>query len=106
MVGRPWLLPCYLLLSCLPSTRSSPCQEAVDTGGSVYGVEYQTGADSKTCQKDSFVFTMGGRRYCLTDQEAEGSVATNVRCNKGNPTSALPSTPHSALPSNATLVSQ
>ena len=91
----PWLLPCSLLLSSLPTSQSSPCQEVVDPNGSVYGVEQQMGADSKTCQQDSPVFTNRGRRFCFTDHQAVGSVFTGVRC-KGAPppsTSVPPSGP-------------
>ena len=101
MMCYPLLLPCSFLLSCLPSVHPSPCQEVVDSSGSIYGVEQQMGADSHTCLKDSFVFTMEGRRFCFTEQQAIGSVATDVRC-KGAPPSAQPST----LPYNTTSVSQ
>ena len=73
VAGCPWLLLCCLLLSCLPSTHPFPCQQVVDTDGSVYRVEQQSGADSKICQKDSPVFNMGGRRYCFSEQQAVGS---------------------------------
>ena len=79
MPACPWLLPSYLLLSCLPSTHPSPCQEVVDTGGSTYRLESQMGADSQTCQQQSPVLSKAGRRYCFTDQQAVGSVFTNVR---------------------------
>ena len=99
MPGCPWLLPCSLLLSCLPSSHPSPCQQVVDSAGKVYQVENQMGEDSKTCQKDSFLFTMGGKRYCFTDQQAEGSTFTDVRCKGANPPSVFPpSSPPSPPP--------
>ena len=103
--GGPWLLLCSLLLTC-PCTHPSPCQQGEDTDGAVYGVERQSGADDQICQTDSPVFTMGGRRYCFTEQQAAGSVATEVKCRVANPPSSPPSAPPSTSSSNPMSVSQ
>ena len=92
MPGSPWLFLFSLLLDLLHSTLSSPCQEVVDTGGSIYKVEDQMDADSQTCQTGSFVFTMGGKRFCFTEEQEDESVFSNVRCKEGPP-STLPTAP-------------
>ena len=74
-----------LLFSCLiPLCQSqpSPCQEVVDSSGSVYGLAAQQPGDSRVCQPGSSVFTRGGVRYCFgkTQGGSGGGVYTELKC--------------------------
>ena len=74
-----------LILSCLSHlchSQASLCQQVVDSGGSVYGLEDQILEDSRVCQPSSSVFIREGVRYCFSKQEGEtgGGVYTELKC--------------------------
>ena len=74
-----------LILSCLIHlchSQPSPCQQVVDSGGSVYGLEDQIAEDSRVCKPSSSVFIREVVRYCLSKQEDEagGGVYTELKC--------------------------
>ena len=74
-----------LLFSCLIhlcQAQPSPCQEVVDSSGSVYGLAAQQPGDSQVCQPGSSVFTRGGVRYCFgkTQGGTGGGVFTELKC--------------------------
>ena len=71
----------------------SLCQEVEDEGGSVYKVEQQIGEDLHTCQEDSPVFIKGGRRFCFTEEQVEGSVFTDIKCKGPSPPTSSSSDP-------------
>ena len=80
--SNSWLCLAMLILSCLIQSQSSPCQQAVDPAGSVYGLEAQQPGDSRVCQPGSSVFTREGVRYCWGKQEGGlgGGVYTELKC--------------------------
>ena len=83
--SNPWPCLVMLSLSCLIpliQSQSSPCHQAVDPAGSVYGLEAQQPGDSRVCQPGSSVFTRNGVRYCFGKQEDEaaGGVYTELKC--------------------------
>ena len=51
-------------MSHLIQSQSTPCQEAVDSGGSVYVLGAQQPGDERVCRQESTVFTRGRVRYC------------------------------------------
>ena len=73
------LLP-FLIHLC--QSQPPPCQEAVDSSGSEYGLAAQLPQDSRVCQPDSSVFTRGGVRYCFGKNQggAGGGVYTELKC--------------------------